>query len=87
MERKIPKRTKFVLYAMIACQLVAWAWFSSQGGQIQDKQFLVFTAMMLLGQLGAGIETFILRAWGAFAVQVWFFGFTAYGGIVRFVNM
>ncbi len=72
-----------VLYAMMACQMVAWGWYTHRAGRVSDKGYFVFTLCMLLGQSGAGIETFHLRAWGAFAVQVYFFGFTAYGGIRR----
>lgn len=76
-----------ILYAMMACQLIVWGWFSSKGGQVSDKGFLLFTAGMLLGQFGAGVETFHLRAWGAFVVQVYFFIFTAYGGYKRYHQM
>lgn len=75
-----------VLYLLMAAQMMAWAWFSYQGGVLSDKKFLIFTGMMMLGQIGAGIETWILGAWGAFVVQVYFFAFTAFGGIRRYQN-
>ncbi len=75
------------LWIMVAAQLVVWAWFSIKGGKMSDKQFIVFTAGMLLGQLGAGIETFYAHAPRAFVVQVYFFIFTAVGGIQRFRHM
>ena len=87
MERTVSRRAKAVLYAMIAFQLVGWAWFSSQGGILPDKEFLVFSVMMLSGQLAAGIETFVMKAWGTCAIQVWFFGFTTWGAIVRLLQM
>lgn len=87
MSAELSKRARIVLYAMIGCQLIAWAWFSSQGGKLSDANFLIFTGGMLLGQLAAGIETMKLRAWGTLVVQVWFFGFTAYGGVVRWLGM
>lgn len=76
-----------ILYAMIGCQLIAWGWFSSKAGQVSDKGFLFFTAGMLLGQTGAGVETFQLHAWGAFVIQVYFFAFTALGGYKRWRQM
>lgn len=76
-----------VLYAMMACQLIAWGWFSAKGGKVSDRGFLRFTVGMLLGQLGAGVETFQLHAWGAFVIQAYFFIFTAYGGYKRWHQM
>ncbi len=87
MDNFLSKKTRVVLYAMIGSQLVVWAWFSSHGGKLSDTNFLIFTAGMLLGQLGAGIETLKLKAWGTLIVQIWFFVFTAYGGIVRWLGM
>lgn len=86
-ERKLSKKARAILYTMIAIQLIAWAWFSSQGGQLPDKAFLIFTFGMIIGQFGAGIETLVLRAWGTLAIQIWFFFFTTWGGIVRFMQM
>lgn len=77
----------FLLYAMMACQMAVWVFFSAKGGNLTDRAFLVFTAGMMMGQLGAGVETFWLRAWGAFAVQVFFFAFTAFGGVHRYRAM
>jgi len=71
----------------MACQMAAWMWFSAKGGKLADRPFLIFTAGMLMGQLGAGIETFWLKAWGAFAVQTFFFAFTAFGGVQRYRMM
>ncbi|KKU90839.1 MAG: hypothetical protein UY23_C0006G0048 [Candidatus Jorgensenbacteria bacterium GW2011_GWA1_48_11] len=73
-----------ILWLMIAAQLVAWGWFSFKGGTLPNKQFFVFTAVMLIGQFGAGIETYEQAAWRAFVVQAYFFAFTAIGGIQRF---
>lgn len=87
MERKIGKRTRLILYVMIGCQMVAWAWFFSNGGQLSDKHFLVFSGAMLLGQGATATEGFMTRAWGVLAGQVWFFVFTLYGGIVRLMSM
>lgn len=72
-----------ILWIMIGFQLIAWGWFSVKGGKLSDKQFLVFTVGMLAGQTGAGIETYMTGAWGAFVVQVYFFFFTALAGYKR----
>jgi hypothetical protein len=78
---------KIAIWIMILGQLVAWGWFSAKGGTLKDKPFLVFTVLMMLGQLGAGIETFQKAAWGAFTVQAYFLCFTAIGGIKRLSQM
>lgn len=72
----------WILYLMVACQMIAWGWFSKRGGELSDKQFFLFTAGMLIGQLGAGIDTWG-TSWPTFYVQVYFFFFTAFGGIQR----
>lgn len=76
-----------ILWIMVIAQLVVWAWFSLRGGKLSDRKFLIFTAGMLLGQLGAGIETYQSHAWRAFIVQIYFFLFTAIGGLQRFRQM
>lgn len=75
---------KVVLWVMMGAQMLGWAYFSSKGGNLSNKAFFFFTASMMLGQIGAGIETYVLRAWGACAVQIWFFCFTFWGGLNRF---
>ncbi len=76
-----------ILYSLISLQLIAWGWFSWHGGNLTDKQFIIFTFGMLAGQTGAGIETYLNNAWGAFIVQVYFFTFTAFAGIKRYKNI
>lgn len=76
-----------ILYVMMMIQMVAWMLFSLKGGKLADRNFLIFTVGMLSGQIGAGIETYIMEAWGAFAIQVFFFAFTAIGGIQRLRQM
>lgn len=80
-------KAKFVLYTMIGCQLLAWGWFSLKGGNLPDEQFMFFTGGMLLGQIGAAVETYRTKAWGTFAIQIYFFAFTAWAGFVRFWHM
>ena len=76
-----------ILWIMVGAQLLAWGWFSYCGGKLSDKKFLIFTTGMLVGQLGAGIETYYAEAWRAFLVQIYFFVFTAFGGIQRWRQM
>lgn len=76
--------TRLLLWFLMACQMVAWAWFSFKGGKLSDKNFYIFTLGMMIGQTGAAIETFLLQAWGTFIVQVYFFVFTGWGLFVRF---
>lgn len=78
---------KKILYVMIVIQLIVWGWFSIRGGRLGDTEFFIFTIGMLIGQIGAGVETFISKSWGTFTVQVYFFCFTLYGGIVRFLTV
>lgn len=72
---------------MIACQLASWGWFSVEGGKLDDTEFLIFSGAMMLGQIGASIETFLQKAWGTLIIQFYFFCFTVYGGVVRFLGM
>lgn len=76
-------KTRVLLYTMIACQLIAWSWFSLNGGNLSNEQFMFFTYGMLLGQAGATVETYRARAWGACVVNIYFFIFTAWGGYLR----
>lgn len=73
-----------MVYALIAGQMLAWAWFASKGGEMSDVEFYIFTFGMIAGQVGATYETFKLKAWGTMAVQLWFFAFTAWAGLVRY---
>lgn len=76
--------TKLLLYVFMASQMVAWIWFSSRGGKLSDRGFLVFTLAMLLGQTGAAIESLGSHAWGTGTIQIVFFVSTVIGGITRF---
>jgi hypothetical protein len=76
-----------ILWIMVSAQLIAWGWFSYHGGKLSDNKFLIFTTGMLVGQLAAGIETYHTEAWRAFVVQIYFFVFTAFGGIQRWKQM
>ncbi|MFZ3020209.1 MAG: hypothetical protein WA051_01665 [Minisyncoccia bacterium] len=75
------------LWLMVGAQLAAWGWFSFKGGKLSDKKFLFFTIGMLLGQIGAGIENYQTHSWRSFTIQVYFFIFTAFGGIQRWRQM
>lgn len=74
---------KIILWLMMGCQMLSWAWFSFKGGNLNNKQFLIFTVGMLLGQLGAGIETYLQGAFGSCIVQIYFFVFTLFAGYQR----
>lgn len=73
-----------ILWIMVIAQMLGWAYFSYRGGKVSDIQFYIFTASMLLGQLATGIETCQMAAWRSFLIQVFFFIFTAVGGIQRY---
>ncbi len=77
---------RLVIYMMIACQLVAWGWFSMRAGNLGNGEFTVFTIGMLLGQAGAAAETFQKKSWGTLVVQLYFFIFTVLAGVQRFLG-
>lgn len=66
--------------------MISWGYFSFKGGQLTNKAFFLFTAGMMLGQLGAGIETYQTGSWGAFTIQVYFFCFTSIAGVKRYLS-
>lgn len=76
-----------VIWTMIFCQMLSWGWFTLKGGKVGDQQFLIFTVGMMLGQIAAGVDTYQKNAWAGFAIQVFFFIFTAVGGIRRLHQM
>ncbi len=75
------------LWTMVILQMAAWAWFSWNGGKLDDKKFLIFTVGMLLGQLASCIEGYQMEAWRTLVAQLYFFISTAFGGIQRFRQM
>ena len=79
---------RIALAAMMGVQMLAWGWFSKKGGELTDKQFILFfTAGMLTGQVGVIIECAMLGAWATSATQVYYFIFTVWGGYKRFRKM
>ena len=80
-------RTRITLWAMMGCQMAAWAWMQSRGGKLGDWQYLQFCALFLIGQIGAAIECRKGRAWGTMVVQIYFFIFTLVGAVVRWQRM
>ena len=74
---------KYILWAMIAVQLIAWGWHQCKAGKLKDKHYIIFCYMMMCGQIGAGIECFLQQAWGTLAVQIYFFFFTGFGAFQR----
>ena len=77
------KRRRIIAWILMACQMIAWAWFQTRGGQVTDTQYLVFCGALMLGQTGSAIECISTKAWGTLIVQVYFFAFTAFGAIMR----
>lgn len=75
-----------ILWTMVILQMLAWAYFSYKGGKITDRNFYIFTACMLLGQVATGIETYSQEAWRSFFIQAFFLSFTVFGGFQRFMN-
>lgn len=73
-----------IIYFMAASQMAAYAIFSQKGGVLSDKDFFFFSAGMMIGQLGTGIECLVHHSIATLLVQIYFFGFTGYGAWVRF---
>ncbi len=76
-----------ILWMMMGSQMAAWGWMSAKGGKLSDRSYIIFSALMMLGQIGAGIECLLSHAWGTFVIQAYFFVFTGYGGTVRYIQM
>ena len=77
-------RIEYISWPLMAIMMIGWAWLQYNGGQLPDDKYLMFCFMMALGQFGGGLECFIKKSWGFFAVNVYFFGFTAWGIANRF---
>lgn len=78
------KGQKFI-YFLIALQLLAWGYHQWKGGQLAAQHYYIFCALMMAGQLGAGVECFVKRSWGTFVVQVYFFVWTGVGWLQRYL--
>lgn len=78
---------QIVLYAMMGCQMIFWAWFTYNGGNLSHRGFLLFSLAMMIGQAGAIAETVLLSAWGTGFAQAYFFCFTGYGAWRRWREM
>jgi hypothetical protein len=78
------KAFEVIVWLAVSLQIVAWFYFSYKGGELTNKKFYLFTFGMMIGQLAAGVETYLATAWGTFAVQVFFFLSTGYAGIQRY---
>ena len=81
-----------IIYIFIAVQMAGWAWMMKRAGHFSDRKFLIFSGMMLLGQLGSMVDAIIMddimnSAWGVVASQFYFFCWTAYGGYKRYSEM
>jgi len=79
----ISKKIRVILWFMLSLQMIAWGVFSYFGGELSDKGFLIFSTLMLTGQVGGTVECFLTKAWATMAVQIFFFIFTAFGAYQR----
>ncbi len=77
---------RYVLWAGIGLQVLAFLWFSLKGGILGDKEFYLFTVCMFAGQAGTAGEGYMSSSinWGAVIGQGIFFIITLIGGIQRF---
>ena len=78
---------RIILWIMLAVQCAAWAWIQYRGGKLEDKKYLIFCLGLMTGQLAGSIECYITQAWGTGLLQVYFFFWTGWGGIVRYRQM
>ena len=76
-----------LLWFMMGIQFVGWGWFSVKGGNLNNQEFLIFSAAMIFGQVAAGIDSYGKAAWRAFAAQAYFGVFTVVGAVMRFLQM
>jgi len=77
---------KYLFWIMVALQVAGWIWFSYKAGKLNDKQFYLFTILMLIGQTGTAAEGYFSNPinWGAVGGQGFFFAVTLYGSVQRF---
>lgn len=78
---------RWIVWSLVACQMTAWAWLQFRGGQLNDREYIVFCFCMMLGQIGAGIECLKTKAWGTMVAQAYFFIFTLIGVIIRLAHL
>lgn len=76
-----------VLWIAQAVQLVAWTWFCRKGGNLPDRQYLVFSAGLMAGQLACVSESAIAGVWGPVVSQSYFFLTTGLGAYKRYQSM
>lgn len=80
-------RFKIVVWVMLAMQMIAWGWIQSNGGQLHDREYILFCIGMMIGQIGGTIECLAGKAWGTMILQVYFLIWTAIGMLVRVQKM
>ena len=68
-----------ILWGLIGCSMVAWAWASLRGGKLDDRQYLLFSAGLMVGQLSGAAEALLSGAYGTAVSQLHFFAFTLIG--------
>lgn len=72
---------------MMGVQMLAWLWFQRNGGNLEGALYFWFCLGMMVGQLGTGLECIMTRAWGTLVVQIYFFVFTGYGAVMRYLQL
>jgi hypothetical protein len=75
--------THLILWALIGCSMLAWAWSSLRAGRLDDRQFVVFSIGLVLGQLAGAVEAFLSGAYGTCVSQLYFCAFTLLGAFHR----
>jgi hypothetical protein len=79
--------SRAIIAVVMSVQLLAWGWFQAHKGQLGDKQFLLWSAGMVTGQLAAIVECIITTAWSVMFLQFYFLAYTLYGAYQRFQAM
>lgn len=85
MKTKKEKITTLIIWILIISQMAAWLYLMYNGGKTNDKEYVIFSIGMLLGQAGASIDCIKQKAWPTLAVQIFFFITTIFGLLQRFI--
>ncbi|MEK7650610.1 MAG: hypothetical protein AAB364_01930 [Patescibacteria group bacterium] len=70
---------QILVWSLMGCQMIGWAWFTCKGGKLSHRQFMIFSFSMFAGQAGTIWEAYMNASWGTIVAQAYFFLFTAYG--------
>jgi len=82
------KSHRWSIWFLLAVQMLAWIWFQTKGGQLNDTSFYIFCFCMLCGQSATCAEALMGKEknWGTFASQALFFVTTVFGGFQRWLG-